>query len=108
LASWAKEVIDECMVEPAVAHEQLPPLENIYYTGSDNDVPSKRNRCYSHVDKLSSYLFSPSDVHFNIEFDGDIEPKWEARAAAASNYLNRQFSAEAATWCSRRPTSGLW
>lgn len=64
----------------------------IYYTGSDGFSPSKRNRCYSHVDKLSSYLFSPSEVHFNVEFDDDTDPVWEPKATAASNHLNRQFS----------------
>lgn len=92
LAGWAKDVIDECMVSRQERLSNYRRWRDIYYTGSDNDVPSKRNRCYSHVDKLSSYLFSPSDVHFNIEFDGDTNVKWDAMSAAASSYLNRQFS----------------
>lgn len=92
LDGWAKELVDECSVDREERMSRYRRWSSIYYTGSDNDVPSKHNRCYSHVDKLSSFLFSPSEVRFNVEFDEVNEKEWEGRASAASNYLNRQFS----------------
>lgn len=92
LAEWAKELIDECCVSRDSRVGRYRHWKNIFYTGSDNDAPSKHNRCFSHVDKLSSYLFSPAEVHFNIEFDDDTEPAWMAMAERGSNYLNRQFA----------------
>jgi hypothetical protein len=92
LADWSKEIIDECMVSRETRIDTYRRWKNIFYTGSDNGVPSKRNRCFSHVDKLSSYLFSPADVFFNVEFDDDSQGKWTSMAERASNYLNRQFS----------------
>lgn len=95
LAEWAGELIDECMISRESRLAAYRRWRDIYYTGSDDDKPSKHNRCFSHVDKLSSYLFSPSDVHFNVEFDEATQPKWSGMSEVASNYLNRQFSRRA-------------
>ena len=92
LEGWAKDLIDECCFDRDKRVGRYRHWRNIFYTGSDNDMPSKHNRCFSHVDKLSSYLFSPAEVHFNIEFDDDTEAAWGAMAERGSAYLNRQFS----------------
>lgn len=64
----------------------------MFYTGSLSYQASKHNRCFSHVDKLSSFLFSPSEVRFTIEFDGDGEAVWTDKATRATSFLNRRFN----------------
>jgi hypothetical protein len=89
---WIRELIDECLVSRPDRVSAYQRYRDIYYTGSDSEAPSKRPRIYSHIDKLSSYLFSPSDVHFNVEFDDDTQAEWTKIVGPASSYLNRQFS----------------
>lgn len=92
LEGWVREVVEECTSDRETRLAQYRRWVDIYYTGSDSDVPSKHNRCFSHVDKLSSYLFSPSQVHFNVEFDEMEKDGYSGMAYEASSYLNRQFS----------------
>lgn len=92
LSDFVRELVDECLVSRPDRLTSYNRFRDIYYTGSDSDQPSKRNRCFSHVDKLSSYLFSPSDVHFSIDFEDNTDAKWASITSSASNYLNRQFS----------------
>lgn len=92
IAFWAKEIIDECTVSRPKRLMEYRFWRDVFFTGSDNDIPSKHNRCYSHIDKLSSYLFSPSDVRFQVDFDEATRDPFSKWANAASNYLNRQFA----------------
>lgn len=91
LATWAKELIDECTVSVDRRRQQYSTLKQLFYTGSTTDTPSKHNRCYSHLDKLSAFLFAPSDVRFDLEFEGDDRREWADRTDAAARYLNRNF-----------------
>ena len=91
LAQWARELIDECTVSVESRRQQYTTWKQLFYTGSTTGTPSKHNRCYSHIDKLSAYLFAPSDVRFDLEFEGDDQAEWTTRTDAASRYLNRNF-----------------
>lgn len=92
LAHWAKEIIDQCLVSQESRRLMARQWRQLFYTGSIGQVPSKYNRCYSHVDKLSSYVFSPADVRFTIEFEGDSLPEWDMKTRAGSRYVNRKFN----------------
>lgn len=92
LTLWARDLIDQCLVSREARRLQSRQWRQLYYTGSISAGPSKYNRCFSHVDKLSSYIFSPADVRFWIEFDGDSQPQWADKAQAAARYLNRKFN----------------
>lgn len=89
LGDWAREIVDECTTSRPDRMSRYKKWTDIYYTGSDNDIPSKRNRCYSHVDKLSSYLFSPSEVEYDIDFDDANTDAWRSLVEKGQNYLNR-------------------
>jgi len=65
-------------------------FKNLYYAGADAGM-SKDNMCFAHVDKLSSYLFSPADVQFNVSFEQDESPIWSGAADMAGNHLTREF-----------------
>jgi len=90
IGPWTREIIDECMVSRETRRSQYNYYHNLYYSGSDGQV-AKDNMCYAHVDKLSSYLFSPADVRFDVSFDVDETPRWHGAADLTSRYLTREF-----------------
>jgi hypothetical protein len=92
LAQFAKELIDQCMISREDRRIRNRLWRQLYYTGDMGAAPSKYNRCYSHVDKLSSYIFSPADVRFTLDFEGSTLPEWAPKAERAAIYLNRKFN----------------
>lgn len=92
LISWSRELIDQCMVSREARRLQSRQWRQLYYTGSLTGAASKYNKCFSHVDKLSSYIFSPADVRFTIEFEGDALPEWTEKETTAARYMNRKFN----------------
>lgn len=88
---FAGDLIEECLVSRENRRAAGRRWKQLYYTGSMSATPSKNNRCYSHVDKLTSYLFSPSDVHFTVEFDEDFRATWQDKKDRASRYVNDSF-----------------
>lgn len=91
LLRFARERIEECMYSREQRRTQSAAWRQLYYTGSVDGYPSKYNRCYSHVDKLSSFIFSPADLRLTLEFEGDALPNWQPKTDAASNLMNRRF-----------------
>ena len=95
LQRFTRQVVADCLVSQPQRRMQARQWRQLFYTGSMSARPSKHNKCFSHVDKLSSYLFSPSEVRFTVEFDGDGEKEWQDKAERASQYLNRNFNRRA-------------
>ena len=48
---------------------------------------------YSHVDRLASHLFSPTDLHFGIDFENHYAKPFLDRAAVAARVLSREWEA---------------
>lgn len=91
LAQWATELIEECCVSREQRRAQIKMWKSYYYTGTSEGQQARYNRCFAHVDRLASYLFSPSDVRFNIEFDQTESEETAAMGRASARYLNREF-----------------
>lgn len=92
IGGWAYDIIQECSVSRQQRAAECAYWRNYYYVGSDQDEdPALYNRCFGHVDRLASFLFSPADVRFNIEFDSTIGRSYLDRAQVASRYLSREF-----------------
>jgi hypothetical protein len=60
--------------------------------GSDNQDIAIYNRLGPHIDRTASYLFSPSDLRFNAEFDRDYPEDFLLKADAAARYMSSQFA----------------
>lgn len=88
---WAKELIDACSVSRQSRMIQARQMRQLYYMGTLSGGPSKYNRCFSHVDKLSSFIFSPADVRFTLEYSGSDRPSEAEKAKAAGRYVSRKF-----------------
>jgi len=94
LIPWVRDLVDECSVSIDDRRNEASNLRRAFYTGNiDETFPSKHNKCYALVDTKASYLFSPSDVRFKIEFDGADEPEWAPKATKAGHKLTTALSA---------------
>lgn len=89
LIGFAKELIDQCMYSRESRRLQSQNYRQLFYLGSTDGAPSKYNRCYTHVDKLSSYIFSAAGVRVTVEFEGDALAEWSEKTKASSRYMNR-------------------
>lgn len=92
LLSWSLELIEECFASREMRRDQIQTWNSYFWTGtSDASQQAEYNRCYEHVDRLASFLFSPTDVRFLIEFD-ETEPKEvHDMARVVSRRVNREF-----------------
>ena len=90
IGPWTREIIDECMVSRETRRTQGRQWTSLYYNGALGGV-AKDNLCFSHIDKLSSYLFSPSDVRFDVTFEADESQRWSGAADLSARHLTREF-----------------
>lgn len=49
------------------------------------------NLLYSHVDRLASHLFSPSELRFMVDFEGVYEREWLDKGAVAARVVSREW-----------------
>jgi hypothetical protein len=90
LEDWTTERVDECTVSRKERASAGRYWNDYYFNGSD-DMPAMYNRCFSHVDRTASFLFSPADVRFMIEYDITMDRAYLERADVASRFLSREF-----------------
>lgn len=90
LEDWARERIEECSISRATRANNGRFWNDYFYNGSSND-PAIYNRCFSHIDRMASFLFSPADVRFMIEYDVTMGKEYLDRAQTASRFLSREF-----------------
>ena len=91
LVDWSKELIDECYVSREERRDQIGSWIQYYYMGRADGQQSRYNRIYSHIDRLSSMLYSPVDVRFGIEYDETEGESVIRMGQSAGRFLNREF-----------------
>ena len=92
LISWTRERIEECFVSVESRRALYRDFKNIFYTGTRDGSGAKHNKVFAHVDKLSSYLFSPAEVRFALDFHDVDHALWKKKAEVAGRHLNRLVS----------------
>lgn len=88
LIPFVKDLIHDCAVSRSSRLTAYRKYRALYYQGTT--VQGQRviyNRCYPHIHRLSSYLFSPSDVRFSIKYENVYDPSWFAKAERAAKAL---------------------
>lgn len=95
LTRWARDRVSECFVSVEKRRDLNRSYTNIFYSGAADGSEAKHNKVFNHVDKLSSYLFSPAEVRFVVDFDGSDQPLWRRKAEVAARHINRLFSRKA-------------
>jgi hypothetical protein len=91
LEEWAMEVIEECCQSRETRRDLIKMWKSYYYTGTSEGTVATYNRCYPHIERLGAYLYSPTDVRFDIEFDESEDEESHAMGHAAARRLNRDF-----------------
>lgn len=91
LGGWAADIIKQCEASRNARIEEAKRYRSFYFNGKYAGDQAPYNRIFSHVDRLSSFLFSPDDVRFSIEFDDEYGKTWRRQAEAAAKRLNRDF-----------------
>lgn len=91
LGGWAADIIQQCEASRQYRIEEYRKWRAYYLQGNYSSDQADYNRIFSHVDRLSSFLFSADDVRFSIEFDDEYGAEWSRHAQAAARKLNREF-----------------
>jgi hypothetical protein len=106
IGGWAKDLIDACFATQQTRTERGVRYRNMYLTGSFNGERQVYNLTYKHIDKLSSWLFSPTELRFGLEPEAQPSPADMAMARRGSIALNMRMrrgkvavaAAQANTW----------
>lgn len=91
IGPWAKDLIEECYASQEARRDLNKMWQAYYWSGSSDGVTTVYNRTYSHIDRLASFLFSPTDTRFALEGDASDDPKDIDLLQAGTRYLNREF-----------------
>lgn len=106
VASWARDLINQCTVSRQDRVYQCETYRNFYFTGTADGSAGVDNEIFAEVDQLSSSLFSPVDPHYAITFSHSDTDENRAMGEAAASYLSTDFQrhgvdemfAEAVNW----------
>ncbi len=92
LLDFAQEIAAQCLASQPQRINQYALWRSYLFAGTeDPGRPSIYNCCGPHVDRLSSFLFSPSDVRLAVEFSRKVEETWKNRAVYISDLLTEEF-----------------
>jgi hypothetical protein len=91
LKKKAWETIEICRHSIGSRQARCRQLRQWIETGRANGDKSLHNRLYSHNDRLQSYLFSPSDLRFSIDFENHYPKEMLLKAEMASRILSREW-----------------
>jgi hypothetical protein len=61
--------------------------------GGPSNYLALANMLYSHVDRLAAHLFSPTDLHFGIDFENHYPRPMLDKASVAARVLTREWEA---------------
>ena len=89
---WARELIEECTVSQPMRRENIKLWKNYYLNGTETGDQARYNRCFGHIARLGSMLFSPADVRYDIELDQSEDPNTMGIMSGGTRYLNREFT----------------
>lgn len=92
LLSFAQDTAKQCLGSQVERVNQYATWRSYMFAGTeDPSRPSIYNRCGPHIDRLASFLFSPSDVRMLVEFGRRVEQAWKDRANYISEVLTEEF-----------------
>lgn len=91
LVSFANEMIDRCMNTAGTRSQECRLINAIVETGRTDGSKSKINLLYNHLDRLTAYLYSPTDLKFTIDFENDYPEIIYQRAGVVARGLTRDW-----------------
>jgi hypothetical protein len=91
IGPWAKELVDACFVSQQDRIERGVRYRNMYLTGAFSGQRQVYNLTFKHIDKLSSWLFSPTELRFALEAESQPNADELAMARRGSIALNTKM-----------------
>lgn len=91
LIKLAKDVIEVCRSSIIRRQSLYRQQRQWIETGRASGEKSLYNMLYSHTDRLQSYLFSPVDLTFNIDFENFYPEETLLQAEMAARVLTREW-----------------
>jgi hypothetical protein len=92
LTEKALGLIDQCRVSAGKRAALCRLINLVMETGRQDGTPSLISLLFSHVDRLASYLFSPTELRFVIDFDEDWPKSTRDRGLKAAKLLTRNWA----------------
>lgn len=97
LLDFAQTIAKQCLSSQEQRIGQYALWRAYLFAGTeDPSRPSIYNRCGPHIDRLASFLYSPSDVRLAVEFSRKSEQAWKDRETYISDLLTEEFHGSAA------------
>lgn len=92
LADWAVEQKKRCFASQRQRLDSYSRWRAYLTTGSaDPSQPAILNKMGPHADRLHSYLFSPAECRFMVEFGPRASPEWQRRELEISRLITKEF-----------------
>ena len=91
LVSQIENLVGDCRESAGQRAAEAKSLRQWKASGSDGGEGAIYNRLAPHIDRLSSYLYSPVDLKFDIEFENYYNKHTIDQSDAAARYLTKQF-----------------
>ncbi|MDE2020844.1 MAG: hypothetical protein KGJ13_10955, partial [Patescibacteria group bacterium] len=91
LKKKAWETIEICQHSMGNRQARCRQMRQWIETGRANGNKSLHNRLYTHNDRLQSYLFSPTNLRFSIDFENHYDKEWLLKAEMAARVLSREW-----------------
>lgn len=89
LLQFTQETIAECSVSIPRRRDANKTWRRLYYTGQMADEPPKYNKCFTHIERLGSYLYSAADVRLSLDFQSADQAIWAGKSIAGARRVNR-------------------
>lgn len=91
LGPWAAELIGQCRISAGKRAAVARALKQWRYSGSPYGDGAIMNKLGAHVSRLASYLFSPADLRFLLEFENIYPKVILQQGAMGARALTREF-----------------
>lgn len=92
LEVWADETINICRASAGQRLAAARTMRQWSTTGSNSETVAIYNRLGPHIDRMASYLFSPSGLRFSVEFENEYPQDMIAKADVAARFLSKKFA----------------
>lgn len=91
IGGFAADLLEKCSVSRSERLQRGTLLKNLFLTGNEDGNPAIYNHTYAFIDNLSSYLYSPVELRFNIDFYGSSNPVERAKMRSATSEFHKHF-----------------
>lgn len=91
LVQKALDLIEKCRATSGIRAAYARQLNALIETGQQDGTKSLINMLHSHIDRLSSYLFSPTDLRFMVDFNFPYPKLIYERGQIAAQVLTRDW-----------------